>query len=172
MKRSKANLHYTRDITSKRVTSSGIHLRCLASEQHRNIAAVASRCRHCVQFEQTANRTPDTSYIDNGVLSYWTIRQVRLKDLKQISETSPLSWKFIFVNVVWRSPKQRVDFLIVLNKKFNSNWGKLRSEHGLFDSAATWCICQMRSSRESNPSRRICNLQNLSRRTLVDDMLL
>ena len=30
----KSNLHYTRDITPKRVTSGGVHLRGLTHEQH------------------------------------------------------------------------------------------------------------------------------------------
>ena len=36
------NLHYTRDITPKRVTGSGARLRGLALGQHRNIAEVAT----------------------------------------------------------------------------------------------------------------------------------
>ena len=39
----KLNLHYTRGITPKRVTSGGIHLRGSAPRQHKNTAAVASR---------------------------------------------------------------------------------------------------------------------------------
>ena len=43
-------------------------------------------------------------------------------------------------------------FQITLNRKFNSNGGKLRSELGLFDAAATRYVCQRR------PARWICHL--------------
>ena len=41
----KSNLHDTRGITLKRVTSARAHLRHIATGQHRNIAAMASRWR-------------------------------------------------------------------------------------------------------------------------------
>ena len=52
--------HYTRDITPKRVTSGGIHLRGLAPGQHSS-EETSQRCRHSIRFDQRANRTPDLS---------------------------------------------------------------------------------------------------------------
>ena len=48
----KSNLHYTRGITPKRVTSGGAHLRGLAPglQLRRNVTAVASRWRHCADL--------------------------------------------------------------------------------------------------------------------------
>ena len=47
--------HYTCCITPKRVTSLQAHLRVIAPGQHsslrRNVASVASRWQHCVQFD-------------------------------------------------------------------------------------------------------------------------
>ena len=59
--KSKSNLHYTRGITPKRVTSGGAHLRGLAPglQLRRNVAAVASRWRHC-RFERSGIE-PQTS---------------------------------------------------------------------------------------------------------------
>ena len=45
------NLHYTLGITPKRVTSGGDHFRGLARGQHKLVAAVVSRWRHCVLFD-------------------------------------------------------------------------------------------------------------------------
>ena len=50
---SKSNLHYTRRITPKRVTSSGAHVRGLApglAQLRRNVAAVASRWQYCADL--------------------------------------------------------------------------------------------------------------------------
>ena len=59
----KPNLHYTRAITPKRVTSGGAHLRGLisawATQLQRNIPAVASRWRHCVLFDWPGIQTQD-----------------------------------------------------------------------------------------------------------------
>ena len=46
-------------------------------------------------------------------------------------------------------------FHIILNWKFNSKWGKLRSELALFESAATRYICQMRSAPAANRTRHV-----------------
>ena len=43
----KKSNHYTRGITPKRVTSVVVHLRGLATQLRKNVAAVASRLRHC-----------------------------------------------------------------------------------------------------------------------------
>ena len=47
-----SSLHYTRSITPKRVTSSGAHTRpsSWAKQLRKNVAAVASRWRHCVDL--------------------------------------------------------------------------------------------------------------------------
>ena len=54
----------------------------------------------------------------------------------------------------------------MLNRKFSSNLGRLRGERAFFESAVTWHIIMSHaigSSRESNPSRRICYpLNNLA----------
>ena len=47
----KSNLHYTRRITPKRVTSGGAQLRgSWATQLRRNVTAVASRWRHCADL--------------------------------------------------------------------------------------------------------------------------
>ena len=55
----KSNLHYTRDITPKRVTSSGIHLRGLGPGQHSS-EETSEGWRHCVRFDQPGIRTRPT----------------------------------------------------------------------------------------------------------------
>ena len=43
----KSNPHYTRGITSKRVTSGDVRFRDLAQGKHKNVAAVTSRWLRC-----------------------------------------------------------------------------------------------------------------------------
>ena len=68
---SKSNLHYTRGITPKRVTSGGARLRALAPEQHsfrRNVTAMASRWRHCADLTGPGIE-PKTSRTDSARLA-------------------------------------------------------------------------------------------------------
>ena len=62
----KSNLHYTRDITPKRVTSGGAHLRGAALELHNSEQTsqrVASRWQHCDDLADQAIE-PHTSRTD------------------------------------------------------------------------------------------------------------
>ena len=61
----KSNLHYTRDITTKRVPS-GVHLSYWSAPgQQRNVAALATLCR----FDRSGNRS-QTSSADSDVFNY------------------------------------------------------------------------------------------------------
>ena len=57
----KSNLHCTRGITPKRVTSSGVHLRGLAPGQNsfEETSQMWRTIGDCVRFDRTGNRTPD-----------------------------------------------------------------------------------------------------------------
>ena len=57
----KSNLHYTRGITQKRVTSGGARLRGLAPAQQRNVATVASRWRQ-IKPARESNPRPTAPY--------------------------------------------------------------------------------------------------------------
>ena len=60
----------------------------------------------------------------------------------------------------------------MLNWKFNSNWGRLRSELALFESETMHPVCTSNvigSSHESNPSRKICNLRAVPLGHFVDN---
>ena len=56
-----SNLHSTRGIALKRVTSGGfiLWLSSVASQLGRNVVAVASHWRHCVRFARPGNRVVD-----------------------------------------------------------------------------------------------------------------
>ena len=54
----KSNLHYTRAITPKRVTSGGAHLRRLASGLHSS-----EETSHYVRFDRHGNRTSRTDSV-------------------------------------------------------------------------------------------------------------
>ena len=56
-----SNLHYSRDITPKRVTRGGIHLRVLAPGQH-SADETSQRWRRCVRFKRPGNWTPDLQH--------------------------------------------------------------------------------------------------------------
>ena len=69
-----SNLHYTRGIMPKRVTSGGIHLHCpwlnaWATQLRRNIAAVGSRW-DSVRFDRPGSRIPD---LPHRCLSHYTL---------------------------------------------------------------------------------------------------
>ena len=65
-KSKKSNLHYTRHVTPKRVTSCWAHLRGLAPGQHssKEASMVASRWRQCVDLTGPGIQ-PQTSRIDS-----------------------------------------------------------------------------------------------------------
>ena len=76
----KSNLHNTRAITPKRVTSGGAHLRCLtsgwrSSEKRSRRWRLASHWQHCVWFGLLGNRIP-ASRTDSDILNSWANRPV------------------------------------------------------------------------------------------------
>ena len=73
----KLNLHYTRGIASKRVTSDGIHLRGSAPGQHSS-EETSHRCLHCVRYYRPGNRT---LRIDSNVLTTELTEEVRSRSL-------------------------------------------------------------------------------------------
>ena len=79
----KLNLQYTRDITLKPVMSGGVHLRGLApgNTLQRNVAAVASRRRHCVRFNGTGDRSQTSCAASDVSTALPTGRYMLFKNL-------------------------------------------------------------------------------------------
>ena len=55
----KKNLHYTRCISPKRVTSSGVHLMRLGNTAPKKHRSDGESFAHCVQFDRPWKLTPD-----------------------------------------------------------------------------------------------------------------
>ena len=78
----KSNLHYTRDITPKHVTSGGSHLRGLASRQHSS-EETSQRWRvigNTVTDLSGPGIEPQTSFADSGVFAHCANRPLFFED--------------------------------------------------------------------------------------------
>ena len=110
----KSNLHCTRGITSKDVTSGGIHLRRLAPGQHSS-EETSQRCRHCIRFDRPGNWTPEPPP-HQKVVSLTTALHHRkfftFHESEKKSENSHKNWaRFLYYSssttVPWNSTKIR-----------------------------------------------------------------